>query len=74
MSFSRPLPPFVNGDRRAQVTTTSLGDFSRIEDGPEDGTGLGLGSEAKWEETWERRSWAVFGAFTCQHVSWELGV
>lgn len=47
MSFSRPLPPFVNGDRRAQVTTTSLGDFSRIEERPDDGTGLDLRPGAK---------------------------
>jgi len=62
------LPPFVNGDLSAQVTTTSFGDFSRIAERPDDGTGLGLGSEAKCEETWERRSWALFGAFTCQHL------
>jgi hypothetical protein len=47
VSFSRPLPPFVNGDRSAQVTTTSFGDFSRIEEDPDDGTGFGLVSEAK---------------------------
>jgi hypothetical protein len=58
----------VKGDLSAQVTTTSFGDFSRIAEGPDDGTGLGLGSEAKCEETWERRSWALFGAVTCQRA------
>ena len=62
------MPPFVKGDLSAQVTTTSFGDFSRIAEEPDDGTGLGLESEAKCEETWERRSWALFGAFTCQHL------
>jgi hypothetical protein len=58
----------VKGDLSAQVTTTSFGDFSRIAEEPDDGAGLGLGSEAKCEETWERRSRALLGAFTCQHL------
>jgi hypothetical protein len=68
VSLRRPLPPFVKGDLSAQVTTTSFGDFSRIAEGLDGGTGFGLGSEAKCEEIWERRSWALFGAVTCQHL------
>ena len=58
----------MKGDLSAQVTTTSFGDFSRIVEGLDDGTGFGLRSEAKCDETWERRSRALFGAVTCQHL------
>ena len=59
VSLSIPLPPFVMGERRAQVTTTSLGDFSRSAFFP-DAMGFGLGSEARCDETWDRRCCALF--------------
>ena len=34
MSLKPPLPPFVRGVRRAQVTTMSVGDFERIDSRP----------------------------------------
>jgi hypothetical protein len=48
----------VNGVRRAQVTTTSLGDLSR-RDFLEEGTGFGRESDVRCEETWERRDCAA---------------
>ncbi len=55
VSLKPPLPPRVMAVRSAHVTTMSSGEAARMAERPR---GMSTSEERRWEETWDRRSWA----------------